>query len=362
MMKSFHKLVIILLLIPTITFGSTNTDKKKHEKSKIIKKSFDVNSDATLSINNKYGDINITTWSKNRIEIDVKITIKGNDLDDVEDQLEKITISFTDSQNLLEARTIFEKNKSSWNFWKKSKNISYDINYTVKMPVSNNVKLANDYGGISLTEIDGDASINCDYGKIIIGDLRGNNTDINLDYCSSSTINSMKDGNINIDYSKLSIDTATDLKLNADYSTFKLNEAINLDFNVDYGSFSVNEITNATGNGDYTALKFGTVKKNLNIKSDYGAIRIENLANGFESVSIDSEFAGIKIGTSSTNNFSFVIDLQYASFKRNSSNVELFKSIVKNSKKHYEGVYGKGNSNSKITIKSEYGSVTFSEN
>jgi len=360
-MKSFHKLVIILLLIPTITFGSNNTDTKRHEKSKTIKKSFDVNSDATLSINNKYGDINITTWSKNRIEIDVKITIKGNDLDDVEDQLEKINVVFSDSPNLVEARTILEKNKSSWSFWKKSKNISYDITYTVKMPVSNNVKLANDYGAISLTEIDGDASINCDYGKINIGDLRGNNTDINLDYCSSSTINSMKDGNINIDYSKLSIDSATDLKLNADYSTFKLNEAINLDFNVDYGSFSVNEITNARGNADYTALKFGTIKKNLNIKSDYGAIKIENLANGFESVSIDSEYAGIKIGTSSTNNFSFVIDLQYASFKRNSENVELFKSIVKNSKKHYEGKYGKGKSNSKITIKSQYGSVSIFE-
>jgi len=362
MMKSFHKLTIILLLIPTLTFGIGKTNKKRHEKSKKIAKSFTVNNDATLSIDNKYGDINITTWAKNSIEIDVEITIKGDDVGDVEDQLEKIDIEFNDSPNLVEAKTIFKKNKSSWSWWGKSKKISYKIIYTVKMPISNNVKLANDYGAISLSELNGEASINCDYGKISIGDLRGNNTDINLDYCSTSTINSMKDGNINIDYSKLTIESATDLKLNADYSSFKLAKATNLDFNIDYGSLVVNEITNATGNGDYTALKFGTVKKNLKVKSDYGSIKIENLANGFESVTIDSEYAGIKIGTSATNNFSFIIDLQYAGFKRNNDNVELLKSIVKNSKKYYEGIYGKGNSNSKIIIKSEYGSVTFSEN
>ena len=40
----------------------------------------------------------------------------------------------------------------------------------------------------------------------------------------------------------------------------------------------------------------------------------------------------------------------------------MFKRIVKNTNKYYEGVYGKGKSNSKITIKSEYGSVALYEN
>jgi len=124
-MKSFHKLTIILLLIPTLTFGIGKT----HKKSKKIAKSFTVNSDATLSIDNKYGDINITTWAKNTIEIDVEITIKGDDVGDVENQLEKIDIEFNDSPNLLEVKTIFKKNKSSWSWWGKSKKVSYKIIY-----------------------------------------------------------------------------------------------------------------------------------------------------------------------------------------------------------------------------------------
>ncbi len=38
------------------------------------------------------------------------------------------------------------------------------------------------------------------------------------------------------------------------------------------------------------------------------------------------------------------------------------KSIEKSSKKYYEGTYGKGNSNSVLMIKSQYGSVTLKNN
>jgi hypothetical protein len=73
-MKTIHKLALLLLLIPSVVIANNDLDKKKHEKSKSISKSFDVNSDATLKISNKYGDVNVTSWNQNRIEIDVKIT------------------------------------------------------------------------------------------------------------------------------------------------------------------------------------------------------------------------------------------------------------------------------------------------
>ncbi len=83
---------------------------------------------------------------------------------------------------MVSAKTRFEKSSRSWSFWGKSKNTSYKINYTVKMPKSNNVKVNNDYGNILLNEIDGSANINCDYGKITLGDLNNSNNKINIDY------------------------------------------------------------------------------------------------------------------------------------------------------------------------------------
>lgn len=358
-MKSIYKIALLFLLIPTIAFA--NNGDKKHEKTKTISKSYDVNANATVDIQNKYGNIHVTTWNQNKVDITVKITVKGKDLDDVEEQLDDIDVDFMASNNLVEAKTMFQRKKSSWNFWGKNKKISYQINYTVKMPLSNNAKLSNDYGSIYLDKLEGEATINCDYGKIEIGDLLGNNSDINLDYCNGSSIESMRNGSINVDYSKLSVDKAEKVKLNADYSTIRFKDVSDLNFNSDYGTVATQNSKSIIGNGDYTTIKIGTLTKNLKLNTDYGSIKIEKLTQGFESVVINSEYAGIKIGTEPGIDFNFTIELQYAGFSRDKNNSELFKSIEKSSKKYYEGIYGKGSKTSKIEIKSQYGSVNIKE-
>lgn len=359
-MKYLYKIILVLLLLPFMVSG--NTIKKKYEKSRVIKKEFSVNSDAKVALNNRYGNLNITTWSKNRVEIEVTITVKGNDMDDVVERLSTIDVVFNTSKSLVQAETIFEKRTSSWSWWKKSKNMNYQINYVVKMPKSNSVDLDNDYGSIYLTDLDGKADINCDYGKISVGDLSARENSINLDYCSSSSITYMKSGNVNVDYSKITVDETEKVNVNADYSTVKLGKTRNVDFNSDYGAITINEADDVNGNSDYASMRFGEIRKNLTIDTDYGSISVKNLAKGFESVDINGQYAGIKIGVAPGAVFNFEIDLQYAGFSRDNDNIEFFKSISKTTKKYYEGKYGKGNTNSKIKIRSQYGGVSIRKN
>ncbi|TVZ55391.1 hypothetical protein OD91_0638 [Lutibacter sp. Hel_I_33_5] len=358
-MKNIYKTFLFALLIPAISFGF-NIDKKKQEKSKTIKKEYSVNSDATVLIDNKYGNINVTTWNKNKVEIEVKITVKGYDLDRVEEKLESIDVNFNASASLVEAKTIIEGKRNNWSWWGKSKNISYKINYTIKMPESNNVDLDNDYGNIYLDKLSGKGYINCDYGKIEIGELRNDVNKINLDYCSRSTISYMKNGNVNIDYSKLTIDESGDVKLNTDYSTTEFGKVNNINFNADYGNVSIDEVNTVKGNSDYTSMRFGTLSKSLVVDTDYGSIKIKKLKKGFEKIDISSQYAGVTIGLEPGNSFNFIIDLQYAGLSSD-GNFDFYKKIVKSSKKYYEGTYGKGKSNSTIRINSQYGGVSIKE-
>ena len=359
-MKSIYKITLLLLLFPLITVANTN--KKKHEKNKVIKKTFSVNADARVSLNNRYGNLNITTWDKNRVEIEVTITVKGDDLDAVEDKLSSIHIAFNATVYDVDVKTIFSDNKSNWSWWKKSKNINYKINYVVKMPKTNSVDLENDYGNIYLDKLSGKADINCDYGKISVGELLANNNDINLDYCATSTINYMKSGDINIDYSKLNIENSKNLRVNADYSTLKLDKAGVLDFNCDYGAVSVNDADDIHINSDYTSMRFGTIRKNLNVDTEYGSVTVKNLAKDFENVVINGQYAGIRIGVEPGAVFDFELDLQYAGLKKDADKMDFFKRISKPSKKYYEGKYGKGTSTSRLKIKSQYGGVSITEN
>jgi len=360
MMKSTFKIAFLLFLIPLVSFAN-NEKKLKQEKSKTIKKQYSVDRNATVNIDNKYGNINITTWNKNSVEITVVITVKGNSLSSVEKKLSRINVDFNASSNLVSAKTKFDNSSSSWSFWGKSNNTSYKVNYTVKMPVSNNVKLNNDYGNILINEINGTTNINCDYGKLIIGDLNNSNNNINIDYTSSSTINFMKSGSINADYSKLTVDKTDKVKINSDYSNINIGTVNTVTYNADYGSITVDDVNDIKGNSDYANIRLGTVSKNLNIKADYGSIKIKELAIGFNKAEVTSEYAGITIGTKANNNFNFKMNLQYSKFRYNNDRVEMFKSIEKSSKKYYEGVYGKGKSNSTLIIKSQYGGVNLKE-
>jgi hypothetical protein len=359
-MKSIYKITLFFFLFPLITTAYNND--KKHEKVKRIKKEYSVNANAKLSVDNRYGNLNITTWDKNSIEIEVTITVKGDDLDSVNDKLESIDVEFEASENLVYAKTRFDKEQKSWSFWKRNNNLNFKINYIIKMPKTNSVDLDNDYGNITLGDLLGKANINCDYGKISVGELAANNNDINLDYCSSSTIAYMKSGDINADYSKVTIEESEDIRVNIDYTTLKIEKVGNISFNADYGSINIDEATNVKGNSDYVGLHFGTIRKNLKIDTDYGAISVKRLVKGFESVDIEGQYAGIRIGVDENAVFNFELDLQFASLKGDNNKMEFFKKISKSTKKYYEGKFGKGNSNSNIKIRSQYGGVTIKEN
>ena len=360
-MKTFiYKTTLILFLLPLISFGNTDTDAK-HEKSKTLKKEYSVSSDATVKLNNKYGNLNIITWNKNRVEITVTITVKGNNLKTVMNKLDDIDVEFKANADMVSAKTKIPSSSRNWSLWGKSNKESYQINYTVKMPVTNNVDLNNKYGNIQLNELKGAAKIDCDYGKLIIGELQSATNSINIDYCKNSTINYMKLGNINADYSKLTIDKTSYAKINSDYSNISIENANKVTFNADYGSITVNDVKDITGNADYVGIKLGKIRNTLNLKTDYGSIKISELVKGFTKADISSKYTGISIGTKSNNSFNFSIDLSYGSFKRSKSHVDLRKSIVKSSKKYYEGSFGRSNNASILTIKSEYGSVSFKQ-
>ncbi len=361
-MKLFNKILLIFFLIP---FAIAASDIKKHEKTKTISKKFNVKSNATLYIKNKYGAVNVTTWDKNIIEIDVKIIVKGGNLDKVNEKLNTIHIDFEANESLVEARTRIEKAKSSWSWWgNNSKNISYKINYYIKMPITNNADLHNKYGNIDLDILEGKANIDCDYGTIQVEKLLNKDNSINLDYCGNSTINFLKSGNVNADYSKISINNSEELKVNADYTTVKIGQTNAINFNCDYGSVAIKEANYINGKLDYAGLNIGTVKKDLVINVDYGSLKIKDVAKGFNKIDIDASYTGVKIGTSSKNNFTFLIDLSYAGFKHpNNDILQIVKSIEKGSKKHYEGNFGNGSNNtSTIQINSSYGGVSLKLN
>jgi hypothetical protein len=357
------KTLILLLLMPALIFSSVDADKTaKHKKEKTINKSFNVNSDAELKVDNSYGNLDIVTWNENRIDIEVTITVEGSNEEKVIKKLDEITVEFDASSNMVSAKTIFNKNKSkSWWNWSSGSNSSMTVNYVIKMPVTNSVNLENDYGSINLSRLEGNAKISCDYGKITTKELMGKSNVLSFDYSQNCYFEYLNEASIDADYSGFVVAKAKNINLSADYTQSKFEIAEDITYDCDYGSFTAEKVNNVSGNGDYLTVVLGDIYKNVSIDADYGSIKIKNMTQNSGNVSINSDYVGINLGYDAAYNFSFDINLKYGSLKGDDG-FEFNKRREESGEKYYSGYYGSTSSGNLIKIDSDYGSISFNKN
>ncbi len=357
----FKYAIVLFLSVPIALSAHDGKPKGKYTKEKTIKKEFDVNSDALVKVRNSYGNLNITSWNENRILIEIHIKTNGNNEEKVQRKLDGISVDFEASKSVVSARTIFSKNKSGWGWSWGNNNVNMQINYTIKLPVKNSVHLNNDYGNIILDRVDGHAKINCDYGRLEIGELRGRNNQLNFDYTSKSTIGFIQSGTINADYSGFTIEKAGDLIIKADYTNSTVHKMGNLQYSSDYGNIDIGEAKNVQGNGDYITIKLGVLHGNVDLVSDYGSIKIKEMAKDAGNLQIRSDYTGVKIGYDPLYHFDFEIKTSYAGVK-GKDDFEINISNVKNTSKYYKGYYGSPNSGKSVYITSDYGGISFIKN
>jgi len=352
--------LIALLTIPLLLSAGNGKLKGKYTKEKTIKKEYDVNSDALLKVDNRYGNLNLTSWDGNQVLIEVHIKTNGNVEEKVQKKLDEISIDFEASKSMVSAKTIFNNNRNSWGWGGRNK-VNMQINYTIKLPVKNSVHLSNDYGSIILDRIDGHAKISCDYGRLDIGELRGRNNQLSFDYTAKSTIDYINSGTIIADYSGFTIGNAGDLVIKADYTNSTVEKMRNLDYNTDYGRIEIGEAKDVQGTGDYISVKLGTIHGNVDVTADYGSVKIAKMASDAGNLKIRSDYTGIKIGYDPAYHFNFEIKTSYAGVS-GKDDFEMNISEVKNSSKYYKGHRGSSNSGNSVSLSSDYGGITFYKN
>ncbi|WP_136480867.1 hypothetical protein [Cognatitamlana onchidii] len=358
MKKIIHiGIVISLLILPLLISASSKTDFK-HTKTKTIKKEFSVNKNASLEVDNSYGNLDVVTWDENRIVFEITITTSGNNEEKTQEKLDEITVNFSANSDAVSARTMFGNKKSgSWWNWGNSGKIKMKINYLIKMPITNKINLSNDYGNINVDKLKGQAKLSCDYGKITTKELMAADNAISFDYSKGCYFEYINSGKINADYSDFTIAKTKDIHISADYSNSKIEIAENVKYTCDYGNMKIDAANNIDGNGDYLTTVIGDVYNNVTLRADYGSIKIKHLTESAGNVDIKSDYVGINIGYAQDYYFDFNIRLDYGSL-RESDGLTFIKKNIQSSDKYYSGYRGTQSTGNLISITSDYGSVS----
>ncbi|MGB5005385.1 MAG: hypothetical protein WBO39_00505, partial [Ferruginibacter sp.] len=85
LIRPFKTLLPLLLLLQVNTFAQNDNDNNNHNrkkydfvKKKSVNKSYQVTSSDKLNIQNSFGSVEVKTWDRNEIKVDVEIEVSAN--------------------------------------------------------------------------------------------------------------------------------------------------------------------------------------------------------------------------------------------------------------------------------------------
>lgn len=349
LMKKHYSLLLLLLIIPFLGFAN---DDGYISKQKTIKKTYIVNPDAGIDIDSKYGNISVTTWNEDKIDLEVIIKVSGNNENWVNERLNSIDIDITALKSMVTVIT----NIGNSSYKSKGSSNSFEVNYILKIPKNGTAKLSNKYGNIATGDLNSTTDIFCKYGKINLGKLNGNTNTVHIEYCQNSSIDYIKSGNIEARYSGLKISDAGKINLDTNYTDVTIGGCQSIKYDANYGTYKLQKASSVTGAGNYLNVTIGEISNTLSADLNYGNLTVGIINEKANNMTITSGYSDVSLGFDINYAFDFDISTRYSGIKTDSS-LQISNNEERSNSKKVSGFYKKKGQN-KVVLASNYGSIS----
>lgn len=305
--KSIFLNLIFFVLGNTLWGASLDFELKK-----AYSKEFGADKSTLLEISNRYGKIEIKTWDKAAVKIDVNVIVKASSKSKAEEKMEQIKVTLSKNGNNVTGITeIGNKEKSWWSGWTDfGNNAKMEINYDIYMPADLTSIIENKYGNINLPDLKGKTTINLKYGSLQARDI-SNDMLLDLGY-GKATAGIVKNlsGTLSYSdyrgtaagvvilttkYSKVHLDNVSTLTASSKYDGYKLGSAGTVTFTGSYDDLQIQSVNTATINSKYTGIDIASLNNTLTSDISYGSLKIENLKTTFKNITVNTSYAPVKI-------------------------------------------------------------------
>lgn len=346
--SQFKVAIILFVLTPFFVLGQVT-------KTKEVKRHYTVSGNGDLSIDSRYGDVHIETWSKNEVDISIQIEVTKRNESKAQQYLDKISIHIDDesASNSLGFKTMINGNLDN------SGNDRLKIEYRVKAPASLSMNLKNSYGNLYLQDASGKMKLNVAYGNLQVGELTGP-VDLKLSY-GNGEIEKVANGEIVVRYSNLDVEEAGNVDVLNSYSNIDFGKSKDIDLENKYGNLTWTSLDNLEGYSKYGNVKVSKLYKSLIFDVMYGGgIKVGWISKDFENIDVESSYAAVSLKFQ--RGMSAVLDAEMKYCNLKNYDIEFDHSYIdeSGSMKYYKGKLGSGNFSSKIKVSSAYGTVKMS--
>jgi hypothetical protein len=357
MKKSVYKSGTLLLnALLLFTFSAA----AQEEVTKEFHKEYKAAQETRLDLSNRYGDVVVQTSESDQIVIDVKVTVRYPSRERAEKLLSYIDVQFTESGDLITAKTIIDE-KFSFTGWS-SESRRFSIDYNVEMPVWMDLALANRYGNTELDDLKGFVELDIKYGNLTASRfLRGNEKPMNtlsLAY-GKGTIEEAGWLDATIRYcGNLTIEKSQALLLDSKYSKLQLGSTSSVVGETKYDNLRIENINNLVLDAGYADINIGTLAKKLVFEGGYGSFNVDRIPSGFESLEVDTRYMGVGLGIDENASYNLEGRVSYGGLKFNEDNFQNRRRIIENNSTEISGTVGKDESPaSTVKVSSSYGTV-----
>lgn len=371
-MKLTYKFGLALFMLASVSMVARAGDIERREFTKVIKKEFDITKNGTTALYNKYGKVDVKTWDKNRVKIDVTIVVNASSEETAQKVFDRIDIKFFNNEGYVKAETAIESQSGIvWN-WGENRS-DYSINYEIYMPATNNLELNNKYGDSYVAPISGVANIDVKYGnfklqgvnnnaKIVLGYGSGNlvkaqNVIADISY-SSMTFGEVRDVDITSKYcsQNIKIEKASNIRSNSKYDTYEIGTVRELRNNGKYDNFRVGTAENVVVVSKYSNINVNKLNNLLDLNMEYGGSVIGLLSKDFTNVNLIGKYTDFKISIEAGANFSMDASSNYAGIAYPTA-LKVSYEKEKGTSHEVKGHLGKEDARSTIVARLSYGGL-----
>jgi len=348
-----RKLTSVFVLALLFLVAGINTAKAKITVDKVLaEKTFEVNPDAVLLIDHEFGEVNCQNWDKNSISIKVTVHVDASNEEEAQKIISKINLSINGDKT--KVSSICSLNSSS----NKTTNISIDVE--VFMPKTVGLQLKHKFGSAYIESVGGPAKIKSEYGSVKVVSLLNTDSKLDLSF-GSADIDKMKDGNLDINYSSLSLKDGGNLKIDSKYSDLELGNLQSGNITVEGGSAEISNVGPLSIMSKFSSIEVGNLSGSLKASTEYGSMEVKYIKAGFSSLDVENKFGGVELGIDKNASYEVSVQTSFGDFDYPESIAHFSNKLTTSTGSNYSGRIGNSSGgSSKLVARSSYGSIEVS--
>lgn len=217
MSKLYNTLFLILTL--AFTGSAFAHEDPLVEKKKVYSKSYPLSGSDKVSLSNKFGSMKINTWTKNEVKVEVTITAEAKSDERAQSILDGINVSDGKNSDGVYFKTNIKGNNNQR--WEKGEKQGFQVDYEVFLPSGNPLNATNEFGSITMSDHNGEATIVSKFGSINAGKLN-NVKKVQVEF-GSLVLDAMNNGNLVVKFSSADVHKISgEINAEVEHSSLKL--------------------------------------------------------------------------------------------------------------------------------------------